>query len=136
MWREVPWTKTMLEDFIKEALLTEDEEKILRTRIAGWSIVKQALEFDMCATTISKHIGNIKEKYDRLHEIHPDRFVKRKRAIREKNVDNADATKEYNNIDFFSHFKSQCGRNPYDLTPEELIECQKTCPYQNFCKEE
>ena len=39
---KVPWTKTMLEKFIEEALLNEDEEKILRTRIAGWSIVKQS----------------------------------------------------------------------------------------------
>ena len=45
MKTKVPWTKTMLDKFIEECLLTEDEERILRTRIAGWTIVKQSLEF-------------------------------------------------------------------------------------------
>ena len=45
MKTKVPWTKTMLDKFIDECLLTEDEERILRTRIAGWTIVKQSLEF-------------------------------------------------------------------------------------------
>ena len=43
MTHQVPWTKTLLEDFIAEGLLTEDEENIMRTRIAGWSIVKQSI---------------------------------------------------------------------------------------------
>ena len=35
MAREVPWNKLILEEFIKEALLTKEEEMIIRTRIAG-----------------------------------------------------------------------------------------------------
>ena len=53
---KVPWTKSMLEKFIEEALLTEDEEKIIRTRIAGWSIVKQSMEFGMSTASISRII--------------------------------------------------------------------------------
>ena len=30
--REVPWNKLILEEFIKEALLTKEEEMIIRTR--------------------------------------------------------------------------------------------------------
>ena len=45
MKTKVPWTKTMLDKFIEECLLTEDEERILRTRIAGWTIIKQSMEF-------------------------------------------------------------------------------------------
>ena len=44
MKHKVPWNRTLLEDFIKEGLLTEDEEFIMRTRLAGWSQVKQAME--------------------------------------------------------------------------------------------
>ena len=40
MKHKVPWNRTLLEDFIKEGLLTEDEEFIMRTRLAGWSQVK------------------------------------------------------------------------------------------------
>ena len=29
---QIPWTKLLLEDFIKEAMLTEDEEFVMRTR--------------------------------------------------------------------------------------------------------
>ena len=39
MRSRVPWTKSMLEKSIEEALLTEDEEQILRTRIAGYSSI-------------------------------------------------------------------------------------------------
>ena len=35
MAREIPWNKLILEEFIKEALLTKEEEMIIRTRIAG-----------------------------------------------------------------------------------------------------
>ena len=35
MKHKVPWNRTLLEDFIKEGLLTEDEEFIMRTRLAG-----------------------------------------------------------------------------------------------------
>lgn len=30
MTHQVPWTKTLLEDFIAEGLLTEDEENIMK----------------------------------------------------------------------------------------------------------
>ena len=30
MTHQVPWTKTLLEDFILEGLLTEDEENIMK----------------------------------------------------------------------------------------------------------
>lgn len=60
---KVPWTKSMLEKFIEEGLLTEDEERVLRTRIAGWSIVKQSMEFGMSTASISRMIRGIKRKY-------------------------------------------------------------------------
>lgn len=30
--RQVPWTKTLLDDFIEEGMLTEDEQFLMRTR--------------------------------------------------------------------------------------------------------
>lgn len=72
------WTKTMLEDFILEALLTEEEERILRNKIAGWSIVKQAMEIGVGTATISRILNNINKKYDVLSGMYPDRFPPRK----------------------------------------------------------
>ena len=40
MAHQVPWNKIIVETFIKEAMLTKDEEWILRTRVAGWSRTK------------------------------------------------------------------------------------------------
>ena len=51
MSREVPWNKLILEEFIKEALLTKEEEMIIRTRIAGWTRTKLSLELEMSLST-------------------------------------------------------------------------------------
>lgn len=78
MKRNIPWTKTLLEDFVSEALLTEDEEQVLRTRVSGWSIVRQSIEFNMSTATISRIIKHINNKYDNLHNQFPGRFPQRK----------------------------------------------------------
>lgn len=38
MTNQVPWNKIILEEFINLALLTKEEEMILRTRIYGWIV--------------------------------------------------------------------------------------------------
>lgn len=63
---EVPWNKVILEEFVEQALLTEEEEKIVRTRIAGWSRTKQAQEFGMSISTVDKIISRLKKKYDNV----------------------------------------------------------------------
>lgn len=47
MTNEVIWTKLVLERFIQLANLTEEEEIVIRTRAAGWSRVKQAMELNI-----------------------------------------------------------------------------------------
>lgn len=47
MTTQVPWNKIILEEFINLALLTKDEEMILRTRIYGWTVREQADRLDM-----------------------------------------------------------------------------------------
>ena len=44
-------------------LLTKDEERVLRTRIAGWSVVQQSMEMGLSTATISRIITNITKKY-------------------------------------------------------------------------
>lgn len=61
-----PWTCVVLEEFIRLALLSEEDEKIIRTRAAGWSQVQQCIAFNMSSATLTRRIKRMKEKYDAL----------------------------------------------------------------------
>lgn len=71
---QIAWTKIILETFFDESGINDrialgDEKArilqgILRTRVAGWSIVKQAQEFNISEDTVSKYIKEIKTLYD------------------------------------------------------------------------
>ena len=64
--KDILWNKIMLNEFIELALLTETEEKILRTRIAGWSRVKQSMEYNLSLQTVDRIIKTINQKYDQV----------------------------------------------------------------------
>lgn len=64
MSKQVPWNKIFLEEFIRLAALTEDEEAIMRTRVAGWTITKQSMELGMSRTKVNNIIKRLKVKYD------------------------------------------------------------------------
>jgi len=71
MAHEIPWTKVILETFISEGLLTSDEEKIMRTRCAGWSRVRQSMDLGMSLSSIDRLIKSCKIKYDRAQKYNP-----------------------------------------------------------------
>lgn len=71
MSKQVPWNKVILETFIEDAILTKEEEMIMRTRVAGWSRVKQAEEFGMSVATIDRIIKRLKVKYDNVQKYNP-----------------------------------------------------------------
>ena len=64
MAKQVPWNKIILEEFIEIAALTKDEEAIMRTRVAGWTRARQAMELGMSTATIDRIINRLKKKYD------------------------------------------------------------------------
>ena len=68
MAHQVPWNKVILEEFIKEAMLSEEEEQIMRTRVAGWTRQKQAIKFNMSIQKVDKIIARCKAKYDIVSE--------------------------------------------------------------------
>ena len=68
MANQVPWNKIILEEFIRLAALTKDEEMIMRTRVSGWSRTRQAMELGMSIATIDRHIKRLKEKYDKVQK--------------------------------------------------------------------
>lgn len=74
--KDIIWNRIILDEFIYLAMLTDTEEKILRTRIAGWSRAKQSMEFNMSISTVDCVIKMINQKYDMVQpysEILPKR---------------------------------------------------------------
>lgn len=71
MSKQVPWNKIILETFIEEAMLTKEEEMIMRTRVAGWSRTKQSLELGMSVSTVDRIIADLKRKYDNVQKYNP-----------------------------------------------------------------
>lgn len=123
--KQVPWTKTMLEDFIQEALLTEDEAFLMRTRVSGWSQIRQSMEMNISTTKVSSLIKSCKEKYDRVAEQFPDRFPPRKLSKAEEAMDANERTPE-NNADLCK----TCSIFKESFTALELINCMNDCHYK------
>ena len=76
--KQVCWSKIILETFLEESgindriKLGDDKARILdgimRTRVAGWTIVKQAEEFNISEDTVNKYIKELKELYDQTQK--------------------------------------------------------------------
>lgn len=64
MSNQVIWTKKRLDTFVENASLSDFEERVIRTRAKGWSIVQQSIELNVSVSTINKTIKKLKEKYD------------------------------------------------------------------------
>lgn len=71
MAHQVPWNKLILETFIEEALLTKEEEWIMRTRVAGWTITQQADKLGMSKSSVDRLIRKLKKKYDNVERTNP-----------------------------------------------------------------
>ena len=71
MANQVPWTKLIVEEFIREGMLSKDEEFIIRTRAKGYTITQQADALNMSPDSISKKIALLKRKYDEVAKYDP-----------------------------------------------------------------
>lgn len=130
MKHKVPWNKTMLEDFISEGLLTEDEEFIMRTRLAGWSQVKQAIERNISTATVSNIVRRLKDKYNELSEQFPDRFPPMKQNDVEDMLDDTSEDKSIHQTfpcETCKHFVDK-------MSALDLIECHENCKYKKLIK--
>ena len=57
---KVPWNRVILDEFCSLAILTPLEEKIIRTRAAGWSRVQQCHAYGMSLATLDRYIRKLK----------------------------------------------------------------------------
>lgn len=71
MSKQVPWNKIIVETFVSEAMLSKEEEMILRTRVSGWTRQKQSMELGMSLATIDRIIKRLKIKYDNVQKYNP-----------------------------------------------------------------
>ena len=62
--KDIVWNKILLEEFLSIATLTEIEEKVLRSKLAGYTISQQADIFNMSVSSINRVLKSIDEKYD------------------------------------------------------------------------
>lgn len=69
--KQVPWNKIILEEFIRIGSLTDEEEAIMRTRVAGWTITKQSIELGMSVSKVNYLIKRLKAKYDSCQKYSP-----------------------------------------------------------------
>lgn len=64
MAHQVIWTKAVVDEFIRIGGLTEFEELVLRTRVKGYSVTRQAIELNVSESTIARATKRLKIKYD------------------------------------------------------------------------
>ena len=64
MSKQILWNKLILEDFINLASLTEDEEHIIRLRVAGYTNEQMALKLGLSRSTVNRYTKRLKQKYD------------------------------------------------------------------------
>jgi len=71
MSHQVIWTRKALDTFIEEANLSEEDEWIMRTRIAGWSREMQSQKLHISLSTLDKRINRLKKRYDEVQKYNP-----------------------------------------------------------------
>lgn len=121
---QVPWTKTLLDNFIEEGMLTEDEQFLMRTRCAGWSQIKQAEKLNISTSTVSNMVNKCKAKYDRLHEQFPERFPERRVSKVEEAMDEVENTPTDK-----SQLCRTCKYFNKNWKADELLNCMNNCEY-------
>lgn len=65
---KIPWNRVILDEFISLALLSPEEEKIIRTRAAGWSQTKQCHALHVSSATLNRIIKRLKIEYSSLQK--------------------------------------------------------------------
>lgn len=88
MTKQVIWTNKVLQAFIVEGNLSEDEILIMTTRAKGWTITQQSLKFNMSKSKIDKIIARLKVKYDIVQKDNQDTMPVRRSSAEEVYMDN------------------------------------------------
>lgn len=85
--KQVPWTNKLTESFIEKAGLSEDEAYVMRTRVKGYPISRQAMELNCSESTVHRMVSMLKKKYDKVRQEYPNEFPMRKSSAKETWMD-------------------------------------------------
>lgn len=66
MAQQVPWDQQILDEFIRRALLSEEDQWLLRSRIDGMSRSQQAEHLGLSERSVDRRISRLKSKYDHV----------------------------------------------------------------------
>lgn len=66
---EFLWTKDILDKFIEKAMLNDFEQELLKSKIAGESILQQSQRLNVSTSTISRTTARMKKKYDAVQRV-------------------------------------------------------------------
>jgi hypothetical protein len=87
--KRIKRAKYIYNTFVELAILTELQDNVFRTRlIDNWTIQKQAIEFGWSEATINRTIRDLKDMYDEIQALHPDRLPVRGESEIEDYMDN------------------------------------------------
>ena len=96
MTKTLCWGKIITDTFLEESGINARIglgdtkarilEGIMRTRVAGWSISKQAIEFNISEDTVNKYIRELKDLYDETQK-HSLILPVRNHSKRERELD-------------------------------------------------
>ena len=64
MAKQVAWNQDIVEAFIHECNLNRRQEYIIRTRILGYSIARQANDLHLSVDQVNKEVCRLKRIYD------------------------------------------------------------------------
>lgn len=66
MAQQVPWDQQILDEFIRRALLSEEDQWLMRSRIGGMSRSQQAEHLGLSERSVDRRISRLKSKYDHV----------------------------------------------------------------------
>lgn len=85
--KQVPWNKERIDKFVELAMLNEDQEYLMRSRVKGATVTEQAMHLNCDPSTIHRKISAIKKIYDEVQKEYPDIFPPRRTSKEEKYMD-------------------------------------------------
>ena len=67
--KQVLWTRKLVDTFIKEGMLTEEEKDVLLLRVKGYTISETSELMNISDSKVNRIIRRLKIKYDNLQGI-------------------------------------------------------------------
>ena len=64
--KQILWTRKLVDTFIKEGMLTEEEKEVLLLRVKGYTIADTSELMNISDSKVNRIIRRLKIKYDNL----------------------------------------------------------------------